>query len=85
MIFLDSGDRLMPGAIDAGLRALASHPACAMSYGRAVTMGSESEIRAAPEIPTVRAGHHAALLQTNLIPNPAMAMFRREEVERAGG
>lgn len=85
VVFLDADDRLMPGAIDAGVRALASHGDCAMSYGRCVMMGPEGDMWPTPEMPTVRSGHHAALLQTNLIWAPAMAMFRRAAVVAAGG
>jgi glycosyltransferase involved in cell wall biosynthesis len=85
VIFLDADDRLLAGAIDAGVRALAASPACAMAYGRAVMSGPDGELWPTPEIPAVHTGHHAALLQTNLIWMPAAAIFRREAVERAGG
>jgi glycosyltransferase involved in cell wall biosynthesis len=85
IVFLDADDRLLPGAIDAGLRALRAHPECAMTYGRCVMTGPAGELWPTPEIPAVRSGHHAALLRTNLIWTPAMAMFRRDAVTDAGG
>jgi len=85
VIFLDADDRLLDGAIDAGVRALVSRPGCAMAYGRCVMAGPDGEFWPTPEIPTVVTGHHAALLQTNLIWMPAMAIFRREAVDAAGG
>ena len=85
VIFLDAADRLLPGGIDTGLRALTLRPDCAMGYGRALLSDPDGGIWPAPEIPIVRAGHHAALLQTNLIWMPAMAIFRRDAVQRAGG
>ena len=84
VVFLDAGDWLLPGAIDLGVRALTSCPECAMAYGRALVAGPDGRLRPAPDDPMVRAGHHAALLQTNLIWMPAMAIFRREAVRRAG-
>lgn len=85
VVFLDADDRLLPGAIDAGIRALAARPDCAMAYGRCVMMGAQGEIWPTPVVPTVRSGHHAALLQTNMIWMPATAIFRRAPLVAAGG
>ena len=85
VIFLDADDRLLPGAIDTGARALLTHPQCAMAYGRCVMMGPEGDRWPTPEPPAVRSGHHVALLRTNLIWMPAMAIFRREPLAAAGG
>jgi glycosyltransferase involved in cell wall biosynthesis len=85
VIFLDPDDRLLDCAIDTGMRALNSRPGCAMAYGRGVLAGADGDLLSAPEVPLVRAGHHAALLRTNLIWMTALAIFRRDAVERAGG
>jgi glycosyltransferase involved in cell wall biosynthesis len=85
VVFLDAADRLLAGAIDLGMRALVSSPDCAMAYGRCVTDPPRGEPVTAPEGPIIRTGHHAALLQTNLIRVPAAAIFRRDAVARAGG
>jgi glycosyltransferase involved in cell wall biosynthesis len=85
VIFLDACDRLEPGGIDAGVRALAANPLCAMAYGRCVMIGSEGEAMATPGLPTVRCGHYAALLRTNLLWTAGMAIFRREALVDAGG
>jgi glycosyltransferase involved in cell wall biosynthesis len=85
VVFLDADDRLLPGAIDMGARTLAARPDCAMTYGRCVMMGPDGATWPTPEQPIVRCGHHTALLRTNLIWMPAMAMLRRSEVERLGG
>ena len=44
VIFLDADDRLMPGGIDVGARALAANPGCAMAYGRCVMMGPDGTV-----------------------------------------
>lgn len=85
VIFLDADDRLLPGAIDAAARSLAGHPDCAMAYGRCIMMGPDGTTWPTPGIPTVRTGHHAALLLTNLIWMPAMAIFRRRPLIRLQG
>ena len=77
VIFLDPDDRFLPGGIDTAVRALASAPDAAMAYGRGVADGAK--------VLLVRTGHHAALLQTNLIWMTAAAIFRRTAIERAGG
>lgn len=85
VIFLDADDRLLPGAIDVAARSLAAHPECAMAYGRCVMMGADGVTLPTPGIPTVRTGHHAALLHTNMIWMPAMAIFRRRPLVRLQG
>lgn len=85
IIFLDADDRLLPGAIDTAARALVANPDCAMAYGRCVMMGPDGDFRPTPEPPSVTSDHHVALLRTNLIWMPAMAIFRREPVAQAGG
>jgi glycosyltransferase involved in cell wall biosynthesis len=85
VIFLDADDRLEPGGIDAGVRALAANPDCAMAYGRCVMIGPDGEAMPTPQVPTVRCGHYAALLRTNLLWMPAMAIFRRDPLVAAGG
>jgi len=85
VVFLHPTDRLLPGGIDAGVRAMAANPECVMAYGRCMTIGSDGQLWPAPDVPTVRSGHHAALLHTNLIWTPAAAIFRREAVAAIGG
>jgi glycosyltransferase involved in cell wall biosynthesis len=85
VIFLDAAERLLPGAIDAGVRAMVENPACLMAYGRCMTIGSDGQLWPSPDAPTVRSGHYAALLHTNLIWAPSVAIFRREAVAAIGG
>lgn len=85
VIFLDADDRLMPGGIASGAQALVAHPDCAMAYGRCVMMGSDGAFWPTPEQPVVLADHYGALLRTNRIWMPAMAIFRRDAVDGAGG
>lgn len=84
VIFLDADDRLLPGAVDTATRALLTHPDCAMAYGRCVMMGPDGDLWPTPDPPSVRSGHHVALLRTNMIWMPAMAIFRREPLVAAG-
>jgi glycosyltransferase involved in cell wall biosynthesis len=85
VIFLDADDRLLPGAIEAGMRAFLANPDCGMVFGRCVMMGVDGRPWPTPSQEPVGRDHHAALLRRNLIWMPAMAMFRREALESAGG
>jgi glycosyltransferase involved in cell wall biosynthesis len=85
VIFLDADDRLLPGGVDAGANALTAHPDCALAYGRCVMMGPDGAFWPTPEQPVVLADHYGAMLRSNRIWTPAMAIFRREAVENAGG
>jgi hypothetical protein len=48
-------------------------------------MGPEGSLWPTPGTPAVRSGHYMALLRTNLIWMPAMAIARRDAVARLGG
>ena len=85
VVFLDADDRLLPGGIDAGARALAANPGCAMAYGRCVMMGADGTVWPTPQQRRVLSGHYAVLLRTNPIWMPAMAIFRRPALAEAGG
>ena len=85
VIFLDADDRLLPGGIDAGTRALAAQSGCAMAYGRCVMIGPDGTELPTPQQRRVLSGHYAVLLRTNPIWMPAMAIFRRGPLVAAGG
>jgi glycosyltransferase involved in cell wall biosynthesis len=85
VIFLDADDRLLPGAVDCGARALDAHPACAMAFGRCVMMGPDGRHWPTTSLPRIDANHHAALLRRNVIWMPAMAIFRRDALVALGG
>jgi len=85
VIFLDADDRLLPGGVDIGVRALAAHPECAMTYGRCTMMGPDGTFWPTPEQRVVYLDHYASLLRLNRIWMPAMAIFRREAIVEAGG
>lgn len=84
VIFLDADDKLLPGAIDAAAGALLAHPDCAMAYGRCVMMGPDGIFWPTPEQPLIASDHYAAMLRTNPIWMPGMAIFRREALADGG-
>jgi glycosyltransferase involved in cell wall biosynthesis len=85
IVFLDADDRLLPGGLDRGREALDAHPECAMVFGRCVMMGPDGAFWPTPGQPRIASHHHLAFLRRNPIWMPAMAMFRRDAVRRAGG
>ena len=85
IVFLDADDRLLPGGIDIGVRAITSTPGCAMAYGRCVMIGPDGTEWPTPQQRRVLAGHHAVLLRTNPVWTPAMAIFRRAVLLELGG
>ena len=85
LVFLDADDMLAPGALDIGVSAMAAHTRAAMVYGRCRRMASDGTIQSTPEQRRIERDHYRELLKGNYIWMPAMAMFRREALERAGG
>lgn len=84
LIFLDSDDRLMPGAIDAHLRALEDHPGAGLSFGPTKIIDHDGlEIRPA-HICRPRKQYFLPLLESNLIGSPGAVMMRRESFVAAG-
>jgi len=75
VVFLDSDDRLMPEALEVGVRELEAHPECAFVCGT-VTYISAEGASTWTEPRTHVEDHYAALLQRNYIGTPANVVFR---------
>ncbi len=86
VVFLDADDRLLPDAIEAGARVLASNPSLGFAAGYSRLISREGIPRPTTNQP-VSAGQdaYAALLRRNTIRNPATVVFRRRFVEAVGG
>jgi glycosyltransferase involved in cell wall biosynthesis len=87
VVFLDADDRLHPEAVKHGVRALAEQPAAALAFGRArvIDTGGVEMFTAPGTAPIPDDDAYAALLASNVIWTPAVAIFRREAIEDAGG
>ncbi len=84
LIFLDSDDRLMPGAVEAHLKALNCHPNAGMTFGPArIIDGDGSEIQP-PKICRPRKDYFLMLLESNPIACPGSTMIRRQAFVEAG-
>ncbi len=86
VVFLDADDRLLPDAVEAGARMLASNAALGFAVGYSRLISRDGVPRATTNQP-VSAGEDAyeALLRRNTIRNPATVVFRRRLVDAVGG
>ncbi len=86
VVFLDADDRLLPGALDTGMRAIAGHPAAGFAAGYSRFVSRDGTALPTDQPPrTPGEDPYIYLLRRNRIRNPAIVIFRREVVERAGG
>ena len=85
VVFLDADDRLLPHAIDVGLRCLAAHPEVAFVAGRYAGLGPDGIQRPFRHDPVVERDHYLRLLTNNYICMLATVMFRTAVVRHVGG
>jgi glycosyltransferase involved in cell wall biosynthesis len=85
LVFLDADDRLKPRAIEAGLRALALRPDCAMTVGDHVFITAEGAYLANSTKGCPAHSHYEALLKSNFIEMIASVLFRRSIFDEVGG
>jgi glycosyltransferase involved in cell wall biosynthesis len=85
LVFLDADDRLKPRAIEAGLRALALRPDCAMTVGDHVFITADGAYLANSTKECPAHSHYEALLKSNFIEMIASVLFRRSIFNEVGG
>lgn len=77
VVFLDSDDRLMPKAIEAGLACIAARPDCAFVLGGFHIISEDGRIIGPDYVDAVEGDAHLAFLRKG-IATPSMALFRRD-------
>jgi glycosyltransferase involved in cell wall biosynthesis len=77
IVFLDADDRLKPEALEVGRRELLAHPRCALVWGHCVRISEHGQPLPTVPPPLVVGDPYEALLRSNFIWTPAVAMFRR--------
>ena len=85
ILFLDADDRLVEGALAAGVRALVDHPRAAFAAGRYRTITEEGRPFAEPEEIPPSEDWYAALLTRNVFGMPGTVMYRRTILAAEGG
>jgi len=84
VVFLDSDDRLMPKAIEAGLACIASRPDCAFVYGGFHLISESGRIIGPDYVDSIDGDAHLAFLRQG-ISTPSMVLFRRDCLLEADG
>jgi glycosyltransferase involved in cell wall biosynthesis len=83
--FLDADDRLLPAAIDAGLRALADNPSAAFAFGAYRFIDEEGHATSIPSPAVWWGTPYEAMLRQSFIGMHATVLFRRSVLETIGG
>ena len=85
LVFLDADDRLLPNALEAGLRCLKAHPECAFVVGRYRYIAFDGSPLPTPQPPRPEGDHYLALLDDNYINMHATVVYQRAVFEYVGG
>jgi glycosyltransferase involved in cell wall biosynthesis len=85
LVFLDADDRLLPGAVEAGLRELDRHPECACAIGTYRRVSHDGKPLNTHEQPVVDRDQYARLMRSNWAGFPARALYRRSLFEHVRG
>jgi glycosyltransferase involved in cell wall biosynthesis len=85
LIFLDADDRLLPDAVEAGLRELEQHPECACAIGTYRRTSHDGKPLNTHEQPAVERNQYAQLMRDNWAGFPARAIYRRSLFEHVRG
>jgi hypothetical protein len=85
LVFLDADDRLLPGALEAGLRCFRDHPESAFVAGRYRYMAFDGSPLPTPQRPHPEGDRYAALLRDNFINMHAVVMYQRAVFEYVRG
>jgi glycosyltransferase involved in cell wall biosynthesis len=85
LIFLDADDRLLPEAVEAGLRALEERPECACAIGTYRRTSHDGKPVNTHVQPTVERDQYGQLMRDNWAGFPARAIYRRSLFEHVRG
>jgi glycosyltransferase involved in cell wall biosynthesis len=85
VVFLDSDDRLLPEALEVGVRELEAHPECAFVSGHYRAIDADGSSSRALRPTHVEGDHYLALLRDNYISMPAVVTYRRGVFAEVGG
>jgi glycosyltransferase involved in cell wall biosynthesis len=85
VVFLDADDRLLPDALEVGVRELEAHPDCAFVSGHCTLIAHEGSHLTTPSQLCVDEDHYLKLLQICYIWAPASVIYRRTVFDSVGG
>jgi glycosyltransferase involved in cell wall biosynthesis/SAM-dependent methyltransferase len=85
VVFLDADDKLLPGALEAGLRCFEAHPECAFVSGTSRPIAEDGALLSQRSDTVVEGDHYLKLLRHNYIGMHATVMYRRPVFDDVGG
>jgi len=85
VVFLDADDRLLPEAVEVGMRALRGNPAIACAVGACRDIGPGGEALGTPDQVLVRRDHYLALLRSCFVLSGSSVLFSRWCLEALAG
>jgi glycosyltransferase involved in cell wall biosynthesis len=84
LVFLDADDRLLPVALETGVRCLQAHPECGFVSGHYSLIASDGSPMRRRQPQCVERDHYQALLRRNYIAMHATVMYKRPIFESVG-
>ena len=84
IVFLDADDRLLPRALEVGVRTLLENPECAFAFGDYREIAIDGAVISEPKRKPVNEDYYAALLRRNCIEMHAAVIYRRAVFENIG-
>jgi glycosyltransferase involved in cell wall biosynthesis len=85
LVFLDADDRLLPTALESGLRCFAAYPDCAFVSGQHRRIDRKGDVIRLPKRIEIGAEPYLDLLRGNYIGMHATVMYRRWVFDLVGG
>jgi glycosyltransferase involved in cell wall biosynthesis len=85
LVFLDADDRLLPEAIEVGVRVLEAHPECPAAVGTYTRTTHDGRHMDTHAQPAIERDQYACLMRENWAGFPARAIYRRSLFEHVHG
>jgi len=85
VLFLDHDDRLLPRAVEIGVKLLEEHPECALAVGEHWYIGADGRAIGYSNKRAAGRDHYLMLLEHNFIETPCSALHRRSGIALTGG
>jgi glycosyltransferase involved in cell wall biosynthesis len=83
--FLDADDRLLPCAIDAGLRCVAANPGCAMVFGGFRSISDQGVSLGDDQRRSINGDPHLSFLRRNVVGMHGAVLYLRDRLNDIGG
>lgn len=85
VLFLDSDDRLLPEAVESGVRALRERPDAGAAVGACRNIDAGGRPLGVPTQPLIHSEHYLALLKSCFVLSGSSVLFRRSALQEVGG